>query len=304
MTTLKWLASVSLAVATLPAMHAEPHCPGNVTSLRLRLVQRSLIVVPVEINHTGPYDFMVDTGAQITTVAPALASALHLKILGETGFIGVGFHSRIPFAQLDSLQAGSHTIDTVLAVIQEPGQVQTADPRVLGILGLNFLEHFDVLIDYSQGLLCLDERKTMQTKIKGEHIALARLHHPEKDLPFTERLIVPVQLAGIRGQFLLHLDSGSNAPLLYEAGRGLTRAQFASAPLRTRGPDGIEREFAVLPPQDVQVGRHVLHQVPFVTPMKADKDLPKVTFDGLLPTLLFQRAYINFADHYVVLDPW
>ena len=43
MTTLKWLASVSLAIATSPAMHAELYYPGNVTSLRLRLVQRSLI---------------------------------------------------------------------------------------------------------------------------------------------------------------------------------------------------------------------------------------------------------------------
>jgi hypothetical protein len=304
MTTLKWLASVSLVVATFPSIYAEPHCPGNVTSLRLRLVQRSLVVVPVEINHTGPYDFMVDTGAQVTTVDPALASALHLKILGETGFIGVGFHSRTPFVQLDSLRIGAHAVDSVLAVIQDPGQIQASDPRVRGILGLNFLEHFDVLIDYSQSLLCLDAGKAMQTKIKGERIVLARPPLSEKELPFTERPIVPVQVSGVRGPLLLHLDSGSNAPMLYEPYKGFTRAPFARAPLRTLSPDGIEREFAVLPPQDVQVGRHVLHQVPFVAPMKADKDLPKVTFDGLLPTLLFQRAYISFADHYVVLDPW
>lgn len=303
MTTLKWLASVSLAIVTFPAVYAEPHCPGNVTSVRLRLVQRSLIVVPVEINHTGPYDFMVDTGAQVTSVDPALASVLHLKVLGETGFIGVGFHSRTPFVQLDSVQAGSHAVDSVLAVIQEPGQVQTADPRVRGILGLNFLEHFDVLIDYPQGLLCLDEGKAMQAKIKGEHIALTRPPHPEKDLPFTERLIVPVQVSGARGPLLLHLDSGSNAPLLYEAGKGVTRVPFASTPLRTRGPDGIERAFAVLPPQDVHVGRHVLHQVPFVAPMNVGQDVPKMDFDGLLPTILFQRVYISYADHYAVLDP-
>jgi hypothetical protein len=76
MTTLKWLASASLALATFPASYAESHFPGNVTSLRLRLVQRSQIVVPVKINHTGPYDFLVDTGAQVTIVDPALLSRL------------------------------------------------------------------------------------------------------------------------------------------------------------------------------------------------------------------------------------
>lgn len=178
MTTLKWLVSVSLAIVMFPAIYAEPHCPGNVTSLRLRLVQRSLIVVPVEINHTGPYDFMVDTGAQITTVDPALSSALHLKAIGETGFIGVGFHSRVPFVQLGLLKAGSHAVEAVLAVIQDPGQVQASDPRVRGILGSNFLEHFDVLIDYPHNLLCLDDGKLMQANIKGSHIALKRPPHP------------------------------------------------------------------------------------------------------------------------------
>jgi hypothetical protein len=63
MSTFKWLASIALTAAILPALHAEPHCPGNVPSLRLRLVQRSRIILPVTINHTGPYDFLVDTGA-------------------------------------------------------------------------------------------------------------------------------------------------------------------------------------------------------------------------------------------------
>jgi hypothetical protein len=304
MTTLKWLASFSLAIVTFPAIYAEPHCPGNVNSLRLRLVQRSLIVVPVKINHMGPYDFMVDTGAQITTVDPALAWALHLKILGEAGFIGVGFHSHTPFAQLDSLQAGSNAVDTVLAAIQDPGQVQTTDPHVRGILGSNFLEHFDVLIDYTHSLLCLDEGKLMQANVKGAHIALAKAPRPERNLPFTEPPIVPVRVSGIKAQLLLQLDSGSNAPMLYEAGKGQTRSLFVSAPLRTRGADGIEHVFAVLPPQEVQVGTHVLPRVPFVAPMDSGKDVPKVDFDGLLPTVLFQRVFISYADHYAVLDPW
>ena len=38
---------------TLLAIHAEPHCHGDVNSLPLRLVQRSQIVVPVTIPHRG-----------------------------------------------------------------------------------------------------------------------------------------------------------------------------------------------------------------------------------------------------------
>jgi hypothetical protein len=295
---------LGLTMTTASVLQAEPHCPGNVSSLRLRLVQPSLILVPIEINNTGPYDFMVDTGAQITTVDSALVSTLHLKILGEAGFTGIGFHSRTPFVQLDSLQAGSHAVDSVLAAIQDPGQVQISDPHVRGILGSNFLEHFDVLVDYAHSLFCLDDGKLMQANVKGAHIALARAPHPKRDLPFMEQPIVPVHVSGIKAQLLLQLDSGSNAPMLFEAGQELTRALLVSAPLRTRGADGVEREFAILPPQEVQVGNHVLPRVPFVAPTDSGENMPKVDFDGLLPTVLFQRVFISYADHYAVLDPW
>jgi hypothetical protein len=77
MTTLKWLASVSLAIATLPAIHAEPHCPGNDNSLRPCLVQRSLIVVLVEINHSGPYDLWWIRVPRLRLSILRFASALH-----------------------------------------------------------------------------------------------------------------------------------------------------------------------------------------------------------------------------------
>jgi hypothetical protein len=297
------LLSLGLATMTVSALQAEPHCPGNVAGVTPRFVQHALIVIPVKINQTGPFDFMVDTGAQITTVDPALAAALHLKTQGAAGIIGVGVYARAPLTQLDSLQAGSHSVDAVLAVIQDLDQVQATDPRVRGILGSNFLEHFDVLIDYPHSLLCLDEGKLMQANLKGKHIALARPLHPKGNLPFTQPLIFPVNVAGIKAQLLMELDSGGNVPLLFEAGKELARARFANAPLRTRGSDGIEHTFAVLDPQDVQVGNHVLHSVPFVTPMDEGKDVPNVDVDGLLPTLLFHRVFISFADHFVVFNP-
>ena len=54
--------------------------------------------------------------------------------------------------------------------------------------------------------------------------------------------MVPVHVSGMKEQLLLLLDSGSNAPMLYEAGQELAGALAVSVPLRTRGADGIERE--------------------------------------------------------------
>jgi hypothetical protein len=37
------------------------------------------MIVSATINRTGPYDFLVDTGTQITTIYPSLAAELQLK---------------------------------------------------------------------------------------------------------------------------------------------------------------------------------------------------------------------------------
>src|SRR5271163_2358547 len=106
MTTFKWFASPALAwmalTATIvPALLAESHCPGNVASLPFRLVNRHQIVLAVSINHTGPYDFQLDSGAQITMIDPSLAAGLHLDTQGAAVVAGAGSRQSASFAQLD-----------------------------------------------------------------------------------------------------------------------------------------------------------------------------------------------------------
>jgi len=62
MSLIKCLASIILSAMTLPTLHSQARCPGNIASLPFHLAQRSRIIVPLVINHTGPYDFLVDTG--------------------------------------------------------------------------------------------------------------------------------------------------------------------------------------------------------------------------------------------------
>ena len=52
---------------------AETRCPGNIVTIRPRLVANALLVIPVKINQSGPFDFMVDTGSQLNLIDPALA---------------------------------------------------------------------------------------------------------------------------------------------------------------------------------------------------------------------------------------
>jgi hypothetical protein len=297
--------AASLATLAFSALHAEPRCPGNLASLALRRIQDDLIVVRVRINRTGPYDFLIDTGSQITTIDPVLASDLHLRIEGTTGVSGVATQSRNAFAFLDLIEVGSHSVPQSLAVIQDIAELKAADPRMRGILGENFLSRFDLLIDNRQQILCLDESRTLAQAVKGEHIPLEQPHGPRDDLPFTRPMIVAVRLTTADvPPVLLRLDSGSNTALLYAAQPRLLRASVSRAPVLKRVVNGVEQAFAVLRAQDILVGASPVRQVSFVIPVNGVGSGPSPREDGLLPTSAFERVFISYSKNYAAFDPW
>jgi hypothetical protein len=302
MTIFKWLASVTLAATAIPVLQAEPLCPGNVASLRLRLVHGSQMIVPVSINHTGPYDFLLDTDTQVTMIDPSLAAELHLKSQGAAEVVGVGFHTRASLAQLDLLEVGSKTMANPAVVLHNLDDFKEAGLHIRGILGGNFLRRFDVLIDYGHSMLCLDDTNVMRPEVKGEQIALVT--PPQKSDDTTDHVIIAVHLSGTGTRpLLLKIDSGTNVPFLYDPAKYLAPALSANAPLRGRSADGVERTFTVLPPQNMQIGTLTYHQISFVT-LAGRGNASRVELDGLLPTGLFRRVFISYADHFIVLVPW
>jgi Aspartyl protease len=302
---IKCLAYVSLAAITLPALHSEPRCPGNIASLRFHLVQRSRIIVPVVINHTGPYAFLVDTGTRFTVVDPLLAAELHLKTQGLAEVVGPGFGTYASFADLDLLEAGSHLVANHPVAVQDLQPLQAADLHFRGIIGGDFLGHFDVLMDYAHSMLCLDDAKRMQAAVQGGHIALVTPPQTPDEVPLTTLLIIPVRLSGFGARrLLLTLDSGANAPFLFNHVVDLAPGLRKTRQRDGYGGDGVKREFLILPPQSMQIGSLHIQQVFFAVPVESGENALTSKEDGLLTTLLFRRVFISYADRFVVLDPW
>lgn len=298
------LGSVGLAFLVFPGAQAESHCPANVTSLPLRLIQGSLIVVSVRINDSGPYDFVVDTGAQTSTVDTSLAAELHLKAEGTTGSAGVATFSRSQFVHLELLEAGERSVTDSLAVVQDIDDLRAADPLVRGILGDSFLEHFDVLIDNRRKILCLDDTNALASSFKSEHIDLVSPLGSDRDLPFTRPLIIAARVAGSADNpMLLRLDSGSNAPVLYAPAPHLVNAAEEHTSL-ARVVNGSKQGFRVLPAVDLRVGRHSVSQVSFAVPMNSVGRGPSPREDGILPTMAFQRVFISSAGRYAAVEGW
>src|SRR4051794_5335513 len=98
-----------LLFVSAPVVFGEGHCPGSAISVPLRLVQGTLFVVPVQVNGTGPYDFLVDTGAQVNSIDETLAAQLHLTPGLTVGVTGAGTHSRTSLLEPD-LKVGAEVV--------------------------------------------------------------------------------------------------------------------------------------------------------------------------------------------------
>ena len=303
MTTFKWFASFVLATALVPALLAETHCPGNVESLPFRLVNRYQIVLPLFVNHAGPYDFLLDTGTDTTIVGPSVASELHLTTRGSVVVSGAGFHQPASYAQLALLEAGSHAVANQEVLVYGLMNLRFVDGHIRGILGEDFLEHFDMLIDNGHKLLCLDDSGAMRSEIKGPHVELVAVSQTQDAERLTGALIVRACLSDGTVPVRLKLDSGTNAPFLYNTSGHMTPISVGGGSVVGSGADGDAKVFSALPPQDVKIGRIGLRRVTFMALAHPLKDSARKDFDGLLSIDLFRRVFINHREHYVVLEP-
>jgi hypothetical protein len=292
----KWFAFLVLSATMVPALTAETRCPGNVASLPFRLVNSHQMIVAVSVNHSGPYNFLLDTGMQITTVDASLAAELHLEPQGDAVVAGVGSRQSASMAQLDLLEAGSHAVPNQTVLVYD-----LRNPHIQGILGEDFLEHFDMLIDNVHGLLCLDNSSAMRAEVKGPHIALVTPEEVADGVELPNLIILQVRLSDASRPVRLMLDSGANGAILFNTSEYLVPPH--NGYLLGTGVDGRQLIFFVLPPQDVKIGSLKLSGVPFVSLAGTQTDSRTKGFDGLLTLGLFRRVFIAHADHFAVLDP-
>ena len=231
MSTFQWLASFVLAATLVPAFPEESRCPGNVASVPLHLINRHQMIVAVSVNHSGPYNFLLDTGTQITMVDPSLAAELHLNTHGSAGVAGVGFLASAPVAQLDLLEVGSHAVASQKALVFDFQNSHSVDLHLFrGVLGEDFLGEFDMLIDNAHNLLCLDDSSAMAADIQGPHIALLNPGRAAKGMPTPMSLIIGAGLSDATRPVRLKLDSGTNVSFLFYTARYMPLELIARTP--------------------------------------------------------------------------
>jgi clan AA aspartic protease (TIGR02281 family) len=115
-----------------------------------------MMVVKGTLNEKVTADFMVDTGASLTMISQASAKELGIDLDRRLPTIPIqtaGDIIHVPLVVLDSIEVGGMQVKNItIAVYDSP---MLGRP---GLLGLNFLKHFRVEVDFKEGLLLLERR--------------------------------------------------------------------------------------------------------------------------------------------------
>ena len=257
-------------------------------------------------NHSGPYNFLLDTGTQMTMVDPALAAELHLNTQGSAGVAGVGFLASAPFAQLDLLEVGSHAVANQKVLVFDFQNSHAVDLHLFrGVLGEDFLGEFDMLIDNAHALLCLDDSSAIAADVKGPHIALMAQARTTNGMPALRSLIIAARLSDGTRPIRLKLDSGTNVSFLFYTARYMPLELLARTSLLGGGFDRAQRPVSTIPLQDLQIGSLEFPKVSFFTYAGSSEEVSRTTaYDGLLTLGIFRRVFICHTHHFAVFEPW
>jgi hypothetical protein len=259
------------------------------------------MVVSVKINHAGPYDFLFDTGTQMTMLDPALADELHLSLQGNAEVASAGVNASASLARVEEAELGAHAVEGLNVLVYNLNYLQAPGLNIRGVLGEDFLERFDFLLDNTHSLLCLDDSGAMRPEIRGQHVPLLTAP-PTQSASLPASLIISVRLSDGMRPVRLKLDSGANTPFLYNTAEYMALGLFRGVSLQG-GSTGSQRVFTALPPQQMRIGSIQIAGVRFVTSASAKKDTHTSDFDGLLALGLFRRVFINHSEHFAILDP-
>jgi predicted aspartyl protease len=162
------------------------------------------IVVPVMVNGTGPYLFVLDTGATNTVLTPQLVATLGLQSVsgGDVTMNGATGSAVVSSALVERVAAGD--------VVLEKQQLPVANDVVAGVdgvLGVDALAAKRVMVDFNTGKIEIREARQQRPLAGSERIAA--------EIRYGGLVVVDAYVDRIRVKAVI--DTGSEATLGNEA---------------------------------------------------------------------------------------
>lgn len=254
---------------------------------------RSRMTVEVSINETGPYRFVVDSGADTSVIGTRLATTLNLPDAEPVMLHAMTESTMVDRVEVDSLQLGPSTInDLELPVLREV--FLGGD----GMIGLDALVEHRLMLDFEERIITVEDRFDEPVDFgRNEIIVTGRLHR-------GQLILTEVEAQGHKVDAII--DTGAEVTIGNLALRDelIRRRDRGDQSFEIFGVTGAtaEVEFAII--RRLQLGSVRFTNVPI-----AFADLPPFDVFGINegPALLlgtdlmekFRRVSLDFAERKV-----
>ncbi|WP_337189266.1 retroviral-like aspartic protease family protein [Phenylobacterium sp.] len=204
------------------ALASEPDDPAPVieqpdeadtaeTELATRESAHEHMLAPVSINGRGPFNFLLDTGANVSCVSNRLADQLALRAVDSAPVHTlVGVRHR-PIVHLDNLQVGPRERRNVKAPA-----LPIKGAEVDGVLGIDWLKGQRLVLDFKGRRMLIVESRSDRNEPGRTVVVPARRRK-------GQLTIVDAELSGRRISAII--DSGAQGTLCNGKLRDLVRAQ-------------------------------------------------------------------------------
>ncbi|WP_298463742.1 aspartyl protease family protein [uncultured Erythrobacter sp.] len=250
------------------------------------------LTIPVTIGGAGPYDFMIDTGSQATAVTHRINDSLALTPLGTATLVGMASRRPVDLVEVNDLVVGNFTINDLVAPVLYRNHVG-AD----GIIGLDSLQDFRVLIDFRKETIALEDVTKKNSRRGFEIIVRAKQK-------LGQLLITNAIVDGVKATVII--DTGAQASLANTALRDRIRSRH-SQEVTTMDVNGVTMTGDLSYVRSLEIEGLKLTNVPLTF---ADapafealglKDEPVLSL-GMQHLKMFDRVAIDFSRQRVLFD--
>ncbi len=205
--------------------------------------------VEVGINGTGPYKFIVDSGADSSAVGLKLANQLGLPLSTPVTLYSITSRDIVDRVEVETMELGPNTIyDMKLPVLRE--QDMGGD----GMIGIDALSGRRLMMDFDKKVIRVEDARQRVRSEPGEIVIVGR--RQKGQLILTEVDASGVQLDAI-------IDTGSQVTI----GNSALRAEFSRRKLATIaktqiiGVTGQKEEIEIAMLKQVTIGPITLRNV-------------------------------------------
>jgi predicted aspartyl protease len=246
-------AKMTLAIGQQPLVEADavlPPLPGTEIVVPAEADRLTRMTVGVFINDAGPFQFVVDTGANRTVLSATLASRLALPAGARIRLHDIAGVSAAETALVGSLRVGTRQIDNIVAPV-----LSASDLGADGILGIDGLVDQQVVMDFLGERMSITPVRKPQGET-GTIVVKARSR-------FGQLILADARIG--RERVYVIIDSGAE----YSVGNSVLRSRLlrgkrvgGAIPIELVGVSGNRAAADLVVTPEMKIGGIVLQNVP------------------------------------------